>query len=60
MKKIIIALSVLTLAACNPTTTVQTVKAVKDIGCVVVTAETRAEIRSKQNVQTNICMDEIE
>lgn len=59
MKKIIIALSVLTLSACN-TATVQTVKAVKDIGCVVVTSETRAEIRSKQNVQTNICMDDIE
>lgn len=59
MKKILILLSVI-LAACNPVTTVQTVKTVKDIGCIVVTPESRAEIRSKQNLKTNICKDDIE
>lgn len=59
MKIIIIALSIATLAACNPTT-VQTVKTAKDIGCIIVTPETRAEIRSKQDIKTNICLDDIE
>lgn len=39
--------------------TLSQVKITKDIGCIVVTEESRAEIRAKQNLKTNICGDDL-
>lgn len=45
---------------CTPMQVVQTTKTAKEIGCIVVTKESRAEIRAKQSIKTNICGDDIE
>ncbi len=54
----IIALSLL-LGGCTVSQAKHTLVFVKGVGCVVVTEESRAEIRSKQNVKTNICDDKL-
>ncbi len=58
MKITILALLVL-LTGCNAITAVKTVGVVKDLGCVVITEESRADIRAKQKVKTNVCGDEL-
>ena len=44
---------------CTPTQVYKTGSAVYKAGCVATTAESRAEIRDKQKLKTNICGDEL-
>ena len=57
--RILIILAVVLSASCTPLQVVKTTKTVKDLGCIVMTAEARAEIRAGQKYKTNICRDEI-
>ncbi len=50
---ILAALSCVVLAGCN----MQNVKTGVDIGCATTTKEYRAEVRSKQNIPTDLCGD---
>ena len=58
--KLLILLSIILIVGCTPLQVIETGKTVKDISCIVVTKETRAEIRSNQKIKTNICLDDIE
>jgi hypothetical protein len=58
--KLLMLLSIVLVAGCTPTQVVKTGKALHSAGCIVVTKETRAEIRSNQKIKTNICLDDIE
>lgn len=58
--KLLILLSIALIVGCTPAQVVKTGKALHSAGCIVVTKETRAEIRSNQNIKTNICLDDIE
>ena len=54
MRIILLSIIALSLTAC-----MQEVKNVKDIGCVLITEESRAEIREGQKIKTNICQDDL-
>lgn len=60
MRNLIILLSFTALIyGCAPNDQLTRAQAIKDIGCVIITEESRAEIREKQNVKTNICGDDL-
>ena len=54
MKYILIMCTALLFTGC-----IDQVKVAKDIGCTVITPESRAEIRAGMKVKTNVCQDDL-